>query len=286
MEEWIDEAFDILYEDEEIPTELVQELEPLLQTFFEKIAKRLSQEQFFEIINLVREALLKGEVGKLRKILEGKMGVVTVTFEFGSKGLELAKEIARVLGYDLFYKEILVQTVKRLGLDTKEIENFDEFNYMAAKLTFFDFLKLESDKLLDFSIFSRRSEDEEAVTFADFKEMLTKTITNLAFSNNVVLVGHAAVGILRDYPNTVHIKVEAPFEDRVKLVSQKLGISEEEAEDKIKEIDEREKKFYLTIAGVDIKPIDLFHLKLNSSKVSPQTGARVVAELARKVIKD
>ncbi|WP_456395260.1 cytidylate kinase-like family protein [Desulfurobacterium sp.] len=286
--EWIEEAIDILYEDEEIAENVSENflsfIEEKLPEFAEKLPKSLRESDFFEIINVVRDKILEGEINRIKNILEGKMGVVTVTFEYGSKGLEFAKELAKLTGYDVLYKEILIQTVKRLGLPTDKFEDFDDFNYLAAKLSLADFLQF-SRKFLDFSILKGES-DEKEVTFEEFKEMLVKVVMNMAFSNNVILVGHAACAILAEYPNTAHIKIEAPIDYRAKMCAEKLGISIEEAMERIEQLDERELKFYKDIANVDIRKIDLFHVKFNSAKLSPATAAKVAYELVKKVAND
>ncbi|WP_457569219.1 cytidylate kinase-like family protein [Desulfurobacterium sp.] len=287
--EWIEEAIDILYEDEAIaenvPESFLSFMEEKLPEFAERLPESLRESDFFEIINILRDKILEGEINRVKNILEGKMGVVTVTFEYGSKGLEFAKELAKLTGYDVLYKEILIQTAKRLGLPTDKLEDFDDFNYLAAKLSLADFLQF-SRKFLDFSILKGESEEEKEVTFEEFKEMLVKVVMNMAFSNNVILVGHAACAILAEYPNTAHIKIEAPMDYRAKMCAERLGISVEEAMERIEQLDERELKFYKDIAGADIRKIDLFHVKFNSAKLSPATAAKVAYELVKKVAND
>ncbi|SNR77977.1 AAA family ATPase [Desulfurobacterium atlanticum] len=285
--EWIEEGIDILYEDEEI-AEIIEkqfpDFEKKLTQFFKNLPSTLSEETFFEIIEQIRELLISGKFPKVKDILEGKMGVITVTFDYGSKGLEFANELAKLTGYDVLYKEILIQTAKRLNLPTEKLEEFDDFNYLAAKLSLADFLQF-SRKFLDFSIL-KGEEEEREVTFEEFKEMLVKVVMNMAFSNNVILVGHGACAILAEYPNTVHFKIEAPMDYRAKLCAEKLGISIDEAIERIKQLDEREQRFYKDIADADITKIDLFHMKFNSAKVSPPTAAKVAYELVKRVIED
>ncbi len=284
---WREEAIDIFIEDEEIASTLKKQLpefEEKLAGFIKKLPDRLSEKKFFEIIELLRGKLISEDFSKIKDILEGNMGVITVTFDYGSKGFEFAQELAKLTGYDVLYKEILIQTAKRLNLPTDKLEEFDDFNYIAAKLSLTDFIQFNR-KFLDFSIL-RGDEDEKEISFEEFKEMLIKVVMNMAFSNNVILVGHGACAILAEYPNTVHFKIEAPIDYRTKQCAEKLNIHVEEAMERIKQLDERERKFYKDATGADITEIDLFHMKFNSAKVSPQTAAKVAHEFAKKVIED
>ncbi|SMP03753.1 Cytidylate kinase [Desulfurobacterium pacificum] len=270
----IDDALDLLYEDEELAL-CCDDVLPKIEEFLIKLDNILptwaDNDFFVEIIDKIRKELL-GNPDYRQKLLEGKMGVVTVTFELGSSGLEIAKKIAERLGYRFVYSEILSDVASRLGVPERKIEDFDEFKYVPSKLSFFDFFQLDKS-FIDFgAIFGEKTKE---ITFEQFREALAKSVTAFAVSNNVVIVGHAAACILKEYPNSLHIKVEAPFADRVKVYAEKEGIPYPEAEKRLKKIDEKEKEFYKDICGEDVTAIDMFHLKLNTSKLPVDTCVEI-----------
>ncbi|MEO2083230.1 MAG: cytidylate kinase-like family protein [Desulfurobacteriaceae bacterium] len=281
----IDDALDILYEDEELALcckDVLPAIEKLLYRLDAILPERIGEDFFVEIVDKIRMNLM--EDSKYRdKLLEGKMGVVTVTYELGSLGLEVAKSVAEKLGYKLVYTEILSEVAQRLGVPEWKIEEFDEFKYVPSKLSFFDLFQLDKN-LIDFgAIFGEKKKE---ISFEEFREALTKAVTSFAVSNNVVIVGHGAACILQEYPNSLHVKVEAPFADRVKTFADKAGIPLEQAEKQLKKVDEKEREFYRDICDEDISKIDLFHLKLNTSKLSVENATELVLKAFNLVVEE
>ena len=281
----VDDALDILYEDEELALcceDVLPAIEKLLYRLDIILPERIGEDFFVEIVDKIRMNLM--EDPKYRdKLLEGKMGVVTVTYELGSLGLEVAKSVAEKLGYKLVYTEILSEVAQRLGVPEWKIEEFDEFKYVPSKLSFFDLFQLDKN-LIDFgAIFGEKKKE---ISFEEFREALTKAVTAFAVSNNVVIVGHGAACILQEYPNSLHVKVEAPFADRVKTFADKAGISLEQAEKQLKKVDEKEREFYRDICDEDISKIDLFHLKLNTSKLSVENATELVLKAFNLVVEE
>ncbi|RKQ63879.1 cytidylate kinase [Thermovibrio guaymasensis] len=275
-------AVELLYEDEELAI-CCQEVVPLIEEFFVKLNQFLppecDEDFFVELANSIRVNLIANPDYK-KRFLEGRMGVVTVTYELGSMGLEVARQVAQELGYRFIYTEIISEVAKRLGVPEWKVEDFSEFKYVPSKLSFFDLFQLDKS-LIDFGALF--GEKKKEISFEEFREALVKTITAFAVSNNVVIVGHGAACILQEYPNSLHVKVEAPFHDRVKVFAENTGLSVEEAEKQLKKIDSKEVEFYKDLCDEDIREIDLFHLKLNTSKLSVDNAKELVVNAFRMV---
>jgi len=272
--ERIQEAVELIYEDESLAEcceDVLPKIEELLIELDKLLPKNLDAEFFLELANTIRVNLISNPDYK-KRFLEGNMGVITVTYELGSNGLEIARKLGEKLNYKVVFSEILSEVAKRLGVPEWKVENFNEFKYVPSKLSLFDLFQLDKD-LIDFGALF--GEKKKEITFEEFREALIKTVTAFAVSNNVIIVGHAAACILQEYPNSFHLKVEAPFEDRVKTYSQNTGKSIEEAEKELRRIDEKEVLFYKDICGEDIREINLFHLKLNSSKVPVEAAVDI-----------
>ena len=285
MKDRAEGAIELLYEDEELAL-CCDELLPKLEEFFLKLDEALppylNEEFFVELAQQIRLNLLSNEDYK-RAILEGKMGVITLTYELGSHGLEVAKAVAEKLGYRLVYTEILQEVAKRLGVPEWKIEDFSEFKYVPSKLSLFDLFQLDKD-LIDFgAIFGEKKKE---ITFQEFREALAKTITAFAVSNNVVIVGHGSACVLQEYPNSLHVKVEAPFADRVKVYAEKTGTDPVEAEKQLAKIDEKERQFYKDVCDKDVTKIDLFHLKLNTSKVPVEECAELIVDAFKRLVEE
>jgi len=283
MEDRILDAVELLYEDEELAL-CCPEVLPKLEEFFAELdqvlPKNVDGDFFVELAQTIRVNLISNPDYK-KRFLEGRMGVITVTYELGSMGLDVARKVAQELGYRLVYTEILSEVAKRLGVPEWKIEDFSEFKYVPSKLSFFDLFQLDKS-LIDFGALF--GEKKKEITFEEFRDALVKTITAFAVSNNVVIVGHGSACVLQEYPNSLHVKVEAPFYDRVKVYAEKTGIPLEEAERSLKKIDAKEAEFYKDLCDEDIKEINLFHLKLNTSKLSVDNAKDLVIDAFKMVV--
>ncbi len=269
------EAVELLYEDEELAL-CCQEVLPVLEEFFVTLNRVLppqcDEDFFVELANSIRVNLLENPDYK-KRFLEGRMGVITVTYELGSMGLEVARRVAQELGYKLIYTEILSEVAKRLGVPEWKIEDYSEFKYVPSKLSFFDLFQLDKS-LIDFGALF--GEKKKEISFEEFRDALVKTITAFAVSNNAVIVGHGAACVLQEYPNSLHVKVEAPFHDRLKVFAENTGLSIEEAEKQLRKIDSKEVEFYKDLCNEDVRRINLFHLKVNTSKLSVDNSKELV----------
>ena len=54
------------------------------------------------------------------------MAIITVSREYGSHGEEIAKQVAKELGYGYFDKDILTQVARAAHTTEEEIRRYDE----------------------------------------------------------------------------------------------------------------------------------------------------------------
>ena len=65
------------------------------------------------------------------------MKIITISREFGSGGRELSKQLANVLGYDYYDKEIIATIASNTGMDENYIErNLEQDRWQNVPLTF------------------------------------------------------------------------------------------------------------------------------------------------------
>jgi hypothetical protein len=110
-------------------------------------------------------------------------------------------------------------------------------------------------------------------------EQTTATIRRLALSGNVILVGRASFIIGARLPHVFHIRLVAPFEQRVRQVSQYYNVQPAAAARKIHELDEGRRRYVKTYFSVDIDDPIHYHLTLNTALTGFQRAARLIADL-------
>jgi Cytidylate kinase-like family len=111
---------------------------------------------------------------------------------------------------------------------------------------------------------------------------ISKTILHLANAGYVVLVGRGAAFITAHLPNVFHVRLVAPFKDRMKRVKATENISEKAAAKFVAEKDRGQSRYARAYfhgnAGDDL----LYHLIINTGRIPCPEAAELVSEQARK----
>jgi cytidylate kinase len=110
-------------------------------------------------------------------------------------------------------------------------------------------------------------------------------IRYVANQGRVVIMGRGAQVILRDQPGALHVRLEAPWEDRVQRVKQRYDLRGEgartEAQNLIARRDAVSADYVRRFYDVDINDAMLYHLVLNTGKLSFEAAAQLIVAAAR-----
>ena len=164
--------------------------------------------------------------------------VITISREFGCEGAifgekltealskaSLAFRANKVLPWKFLSKEIFRQAAKELHLNAYQVEQTLRPRQKSLLENFADG-------------FSRQPIYEPKI-----HKTLKDVITSYAHRGRVVILGRAGVAITREIPNSLHIRLVAPFNWRMKKISELKNISEKEAESLTLENDHQRKLF-------------------------------------------
>jgi len=157
---------------------------------------------------------------------------VTISREYGCHGFSLGlllwdllnEHAAPKQSWQIYHKEILA----RLATETNMAQEMLEQEMSSRPNLIADFLKF----------FSK----EHGPSGYEIIKRVTAIIRGLAIQGRAIIVGQGGAAATYDLPNGLSIRLEAPEDWRIKQVSFREGLSEEQAREKIKEIDQ-ERKF-------------------------------------------
>ena len=224
------------------------------------------------------------------------MTVITISRQFGSGGNEIADQICKTTGYHLFDKHILTMAASEAGLADQEIVDYGEDNYKVKN--FFDRIFGSSRHITQVRIWK---EDRQGIRIKD--EMLLgedhalflerKAIEKAYKMGNMVIVGRGGQVILGTFPDVLHVRIQAPLEERLQrvrgypdLVGRAFSDSVEArraAQDLIITSDVRSEEYMKQFYGVDWSDPFLYHLIINTSKISLELAASVIIEAAHRL---
>jgi len=183
--------------------------------------------------------------------------IITIEREYGSGGAIIAKRLAEQLGWKLWDHEISTEIARRANVDHKIAARHDE----RVKSSLLNRL---------FRVYARGSY-ERALPLADPGDfntdhmfaMLEKVVEEFAERGNCVIVGRGAPYFLRDRPDTFHVFIYAPEDEKVRRLKS-IGQTEKESLRLIEEIDRERAEFIRHYFGKEWPYRPLYNLMLNS----------------------
>lgn len=105
----------------------------------------------------------------------------------------------------------------------------------------------------------------------------TQTILSLAEIGNVVIIGRGANIVTAHLSNAFHVRLVAPFEDRIKYVQQNCGYDYKKATEFLKKDDQERKEYIRTYFHKQIDDPLLYHLTINTSRFNFVHSAELIA---------
>lgn len=106
----------------------------------------------------------------------------------------------------------------------------------------------------------------------------TDTILRLANLGNVVIVGRGANFVTTHLKNVFHVRLVAPFEQRVRQQAEELHISKAEAEQLIAKTDRARQRYVSSHFGAKIDNPFFYHIIINTGMTSIPTAVRLIVE--------
>ncbi len=179
------------------------------------------------------------------------MSVITISRQLGSLGTEMARGVAAQLNYEYADKEMVGRIMGNYGMATHEIEKFDE-----KKPPFWD----------SFSIQRR-----------NFLHFIQMAIYDLA-KRNVVIVGRGGQVILKDLPGTLHVKIFAPSNVRLRRLIEGERVDEKQASLMIRQNDHDSSGYIKSFFNADWDDPRLYDLLINTEKLSVETGVKLIMD--------
>lgn len=199
--------------------------------------------------------------------------VYTIGREFGSMGQLIGEKLAERLGIKCYDKELLQQAAKESGFCEEIFENHDEkptnsFLYSLVMDTY-SAGNYSAAPFLDMPL-------NHKVFLAQFD-----TIKNLAEKESCVIVGRCADYALANNPNVINIFVRAELEDRVKLVSKRMDITENKAKDIVLKNDKQRASYYNYYTSKRWGDTSSYDLTINTSKISVDNAVDLILDFRK-----
>ena len=114
-----------------------------------------------------------------------------------------------------------------------------------------------------------------------YLKAMTAIIQELAAGGNIVLLGRGSQMILKDSPAVLHVLCIAPQKLRAYRLAERDAIGIEEATRRTSESDRARAAFYRKFWKVDVEDPRLYDVTIDTSRLSYEIAAELVASAAR-----
>lgn len=222
------------------------------------------------------------------------MATITISRQFGSNGNEIAKKVCELAGYSLFDKHMIAKVAAEVGLSDQEIVDFSEDNYKVRG--FLDRLLGRSQSVANIWVEGGggvKVKEEVHLNEENALELVRNAVRSAHKMSKIVIVGRGGQAILKHHADVLHVRIEAPLEDRIQRVRAYPVISmntyvdpiEERraAQDLIDQNDAASADYLRRFYGIDWADPYLYHFVINSSKLSIEKSAKIIIEAARQL---
>jgi CMP/dCMP kinase len=181
---------------------------------------------------------------------------ITVEREYGAGGGAIAKKLAKRLGWKLWDQELTCEIARVARVDQSVVERMDE----RCDSLFYRLMKVFMRGSMEQSLPVRGMDHFDADSMVEFMQ---RVISGAASEGNSVIVGRGAPFLLRGRPDTFHVFVYAPIEEKIRRLRE-AGKSEDDAMEEIENVDRQRVIFVRRYFRMEWPTRELYHMMINS----------------------
>jgi cytidylate kinase len=183
--------------------------------------------------------------------------VLTIDREYGSGAVEIAQKLADRLGWKLWDQLLTDEIARQLECDRFHVERNEERTDPLYYRIFKAFLRgsYEGSQITP----GMKMADAESI-----RKVSEQMVRKAASEGNAVIVGRGSAYYLRDQPDSFHVFIYAPFEEKVRRLQQG-GKTESEATELVQHVDRDRADFIRQNFGIQFPSRHYFHLMVNST---------------------
>ena len=206
--------------------------------------------------------------------------VITINRELGSGGRTIGEKLAQRLNVPFFDKAIVQGLKEKYELTTEEIERLkgQKHNWWAD---FKRSLKIMPSYAAPQIISSKDAIPDFLIT-DDIFQTETEILKGIADDESCVIAGRSGFFVFRDHPNHLSILIQASLKYRISRLVEKRGISREEAQSIIKEVDTGRENYVKKYTGTSRYDTRNYDIVLNADEHTEEEIVELILQYIKK----
>lgn len=212
------------------------------------------------------------------------MSVITISRQFGSGGQEIATRLCELLGTSFFDKQSIVEAAIATGLSADSVVDYSEqyhkvegFLQRLGKAMTGEPGKRPELPKVSWGGLEARLDDEW------WLELVNTAIRSAYERGNVVIVGRGGQMVLRDQPDVLHVRIEAPLEDRIRRMQETQQGTASAARRLIDEHDQASARYLERGFKARWDDPYLYHLLINTGRWELEAASQLIVAAAEKL---
>ena len=210
------------------------------------------------------------------------MAVITVSRQFGSGGDEIVDQVCLLTGCRRFDKHLIAQAAIDAGLSEQEIIDFSEEAFTGKSLI--DRIVGRSRQVGQVTVWKKHMDGTPYAEAMPVSEehalsMVQKAIMAAYHQGDWVIVGRGGQALLKDFPDVLHVRIEAPLEDRIQRVKVQYKLERRPAQDLIIEKDEASALYLKTFYNTDWADPGLYQVIFNTGTLDLNLAGQFLVEM-------
>lgn len=213
------------------------------------------------------------------------MPVITISRQFGTAGVPIARELAKRFGAEFLDREIVAAVAERSGIPEAEAEGYDErlpslwqrlASALASSAPEVAMPPLPADVVPASAMHERLA----AITRAVIEEAATR--------GNAIIVGRGGVFIIGRRPDTLHVQLHASLEARVRYLLMRIEevpVDTRPDEDSLRQlcrsIDSARQGYVRRLFDADWLHVSHHDLSIDSGRLGVEQTADIIESAAR-----
>jgi len=198
-----------------------------------------------------------------------QMRAVTISREYGSGGGEIAARLAKRLGWQLIDHALVERVASEIGTSQEEAEVHDEHVQGMVSQALGSLLYLYPAAMAS-------TPPEAFLSDEEYRDAFNRVVRAAAVRGHVVIVGRASQVILADLRDVLHVRVIAPFEQRVVYVMQREGVDRHTAASRIHRKDHERASYLEREYHQHPDEAQLYDLVLNTSLLDLESAVDII----------
>ncbi len=200
--------------------------------------------------------------GEYNRKKEAEGMIITIDRQHGSAGREIARELAARYSIRCYDKEIVDEASESSAISRELFNSFDEKRVSPFLMQSTQFPGMSHGLGLNIYVASAQFD----------------AIRVLADKSDCVFVGRCADYILRARDDLVSVFISGDYENKIRCIMNRQGVSEEIAKKKIKEVDKDRSSYYRYFTDQVWGAAEHFDLCVNSSRLGVEGTVSVISE--------